>query len=178
MFGLIIPNYKTLNEDQKSRYQSVYCGLCHSLRDKYSNISRLALSFDLTFLVLLLSSLYEPEEKSENCNCIFHPGKKYSTAQNEFSNYCADATVALAYHKLVDDINDEEKTIAKIGKKALNSQYKKVQSANPRMTEKIDIYMKEILKAEDNASDNSAADKIAMNFGMIMAELFTPYKDM
>ena len=64
--------------------------------DKYSNISRLALSFDLTFLVLLLSSLYEPEEKSENCNCIFHPGKKYTTAQNEFSDYCADATVALA----------------------------------------------------------------------------------
>ena len=107
MFGFIIPNYNTLKESEKNRYQSIYCGLCHSLRDNYSNISRLALNYDLTFLALLLSSLYEPNEATEDCKCIFHPGKKFKSVNNEFSDYCADLTVALAYHKILDDVKDD-----------------------------------------------------------------------
>lgn len=148
MFGFITPNFQTLSDEEKSRYQSVYCGLCHSLRDNYSNVSRLALSYDLTFLVLLLSSLYEPDEKKDNCNCIFHPGDKYETAQNEFSDYCADLTVALAYHKILDDINDDDKLIAKVGERALASQYKKVKEKLPDICALIEKSMAEIQKIE------------------------------
>lgn len=148
MFGFITPNFQTLSDEEKSRYQSIYCGLCHSLRDNYSNVSRLALSYDLTFLVLLLSSLYEPDEKKDNCNCIFHPGDKYETAQNEFSDYCADLTVALAYHKILDDINDDDKLIAKVGECALASQYKKVKKKLPDICALIEKSMNEIKKIE------------------------------
>ena len=148
MFGFITPNFQTLSDEEKSRYQSIYCGLCHSLRDNYSNVSRLALSYDLTFLVLLLSSLYEPVEKKDNCNCIFHPGDKYETAQNEFSDYCADLTVALAYHKILDDINDDDKLIAKVGERALASQYKKVKEKLPDICALVEKSMAEIQKIE------------------------------
>ena len=158
MFGFITPNFETLNEQEKSRYQSVYCGLCHSLRDNYSNVSRLALSYDLTFLVLLLSSLYEPAEEKDNCNCIFHPGNKYETAQNEFSDYCADLTVALAYHKILDDINDEDKLTAKITEKALRSQYEKVQQKHPETCSTIEKCMDEISKIEKMTRVNEIND--------------------
>ena len=172
MFGYIIPNFKTLKDEEKSRYQSVYCGLCHSLRDNYSNISRLALSYDLTFLVLLLSSLYEPTEATDNCNCIFHPGDKYETAQNEYSDYCADITVALAYHKILDDVNDEGKLRAKIGEKALREQYQKVKAKLPDTSASIEKYMKKINELEKNSKTEDAGDEIAKNFGMIMAKIF------
>ena len=172
MFGFIIPNFETLEEKEKSRYQSIYCGLCHSLRDNYSNISRLALSYDLTFLVLLLSSLYEPAESKDNCNCIFHPGDKFETAQNEFSDYCADMTVALAYHKILDDINDEDKITAKISEKALRAQYEKVKKKHVETCAAIEEYMKEICKLEKDDNSIGVGDEIAKNFGMIMAKIF------
>lgn len=177
MFGLIIPNFETLDESEKTRYQSVYCGLCHSLRDNYSNIARLALSYDLTFLVLLLSSLYEPKDTHENCNCIFHPGKKFETAQNKYSNYCADITVALSYHKILDDINDENKIPAKISEAALKNQYEKVKNKLPDTCKIIEKYMKEIKNTEASATNIEAGDKISKIFGLIMAEIFNPNKD-
>ena len=177
MFGLIIPNFKTLKDEEKSRYQSVYCGLCHSLLDEYSNVARLALSFDLTFLVLLLSSLYEPSETHEHCNCIFHPGDKYETSQNKFSNYCADITVALAYHKILDDIADEAKLSSKISKTALKNQYVKVQKKLPETCSAIENLMSQINKLETSAKNKEAGDEISKIFGLIMAEIFSPNKD-
>lgn len=177
MFGYIIPNYNTLKEEQKNRYQSVYCGLCHCLRDNYSNISRLALSYDLTFLVLLLSSLYEPKEESENCNCIFHPGKKFQSAKNQFSDYCSDLTVALAYHKILDDVNDDGKLKAKIGEKALRDQYKKVSEKIPETVASVEKFMGEISEMENDPTGPESGDEIAKCFGMLLGKLFAPTND-
>lgn len=177
MFGLVIPNFETLDESEKSRYQSIYCGLCHVLRDKYSNISRLALSYDLTFLSLLLNSLYEPKESSEYCNCIFHPGKKYSSTITEFSEYCADMTILLAYHKILDDINDEQKLRYKISEKALRNQYDKVKTAYPELCTNTENYMQAITEIENSNKHESDGDTAANIFGLIMAEIFAPKQD-
>lgn len=176
MFGFIIPNFKTLNENEKSRYQSLYCGLCHALRDNYSNVSRLALSYDLTFLVMLLSSLYEPKETKENCNCVFHPGNKFTTAQNQWSEYCADVTIALAYHKILDDIKDDDSLKAKISKRALSSQYKIVESKNSALCKVISHWMNVIQQLEEDP-DETSGDEIAKTFGMITAHIFAPLND-
>lgn len=177
MFGYIIPNFETLKPEEKQRYQSVYCGLCHSLRDNYSNISRLTLSYDLTFLVLLLSSLYEPAETHDNCNCIFHPGKKFETTQNEFSNYCADITVAMAYHKILDDVNDEGNLRSKISEHALRAQYKKVCEKIPKICENIEAAMTKISQIEKTDQTFEGSETIAKTFGSIMANIFAVKQD-
>ena len=59
MFGYIVPVLTALSEEQKQRYHAYYCGVCHALRNRHGQISRLSLSNDMTFLALLLSSLYE-----------------------------------------------------------------------------------------------------------------------
>ena len=64
MYGYINCNKAGLSAEEIGRYQSVYCGLCNELKDSFGQIERLSLSYDMTFLILLLSSLYEPEEKS------------------------------------------------------------------------------------------------------------------
>ena len=61
MFGYLVAATKVLEDDELSRYKSVYCGLCRSLKRCFGQHARLTLNFDMTFLVLLLSSLYEPE---------------------------------------------------------------------------------------------------------------------
>ena len=62
MFGHVQANLADLSEEEKKRYRAAYCGLCHTLGKRYGFWTRMALTYDLTFLSLLLSSLYEPEE--------------------------------------------------------------------------------------------------------------------
>jgi hypothetical protein len=64
MFGYVTANIKELTKQQQTRYNAVYCGICRQIREQSGQMSRLALSFDMAFLALLLMSLYEPEEVS------------------------------------------------------------------------------------------------------------------
>lgn len=53
------------SREEQERYRSVYCGLCRNLKMRYGELERMSLSYDMTFVILFLSSLYEPEERSE-----------------------------------------------------------------------------------------------------------------
>ena len=72
MFGYIHPVMSVLSDEQKLRYRSFYCGVCHALSDQYGQIRRLSLSNDMTFLAVLLSSLYEPEARLTKSRCAVH----------------------------------------------------------------------------------------------------------
>ena len=58
-----------MTEDEKKRYRAVYCGLCRALKERYGLAGRMGLNFDMTFLILLLNSLYEPQEISSEAVC-------------------------------------------------------------------------------------------------------------
>lgn len=72
MFGFVQPNTKDITDGEKARYTVLYCGICHSLGANHGFMRRLGLSYDMTFLALLLSSLYEPQETQPH-------GKMYRT---------------------------------------------------------------------------------------------------
>ena len=59
MFGYLVAASELLEEEQQQRYKECYCGLCRSLDRCFGSAARLTLNYDLTFLVLLLSSLYD-----------------------------------------------------------------------------------------------------------------------
>ena len=76
MFGYVNASLKELTQEQKLRYNTVYCGLCRNIRAVAGQVARLSLSYDMTFLALLLMSLYEPEETSGPNACKLHPIEK------------------------------------------------------------------------------------------------------
>ena len=61
MFGYITANMATMDKEQQTRYRAYYCGLCRVLREHYGQAGRMTLSNDMTFLAIVLSSLYEPK---------------------------------------------------------------------------------------------------------------------
>ena len=73
MFGYIECNRSKLSKEEEERYQSVYCGLCRNLKMRYGELERMSLSYDMTFVILFLSSLYEPKEKTTDFRCGIHP---------------------------------------------------------------------------------------------------------
>lgn len=54
MFGFVQANLADLSQEEKERYQGAYCGLCKTIGQRHGHIARLGLSYDLTFLSLLL----------------------------------------------------------------------------------------------------------------------------
>ena len=76
MFGYVLVNPQTLEEGEKQRFRACYCGLCRALKARYGDAGRLTLSNDMTFLSMLLSALYEPEETQGALRCPLHPLKK------------------------------------------------------------------------------------------------------
>ena len=62
MFGYITPDRSQMTEEQLVRYGGCYCGLCRILQKRHGFLGRMTLTYDMTFLVLVLSSLYEPAE--------------------------------------------------------------------------------------------------------------------
>jgi len=103
MFGNILPDPSCLSEEQNRRYRAGYCGLCRTLKTEYGLWPRLTLSYDMTFLLLLLSSLYEPEETWGEARCAAHPTKKHSYFQNRYSSYTAAINTVLTFYKCLDD---------------------------------------------------------------------------
>ena len=61
---------------------------------------QMLLSYDLTFLIVLLTGLYELENTETEFTCPPHPTKKRTAYINEATEYAADMNLILAYQNL------------------------------------------------------------------------------
>lgn len=175
MFGYLTADTATLTEEQLKRYQACYCGLCRSLEKRHGQLSRLTLNYDVTFLVLLLSSLYEPAETAGERTCIRHPKTPQPWMNNEICDYAADVNLALAYLKCLDDWEDEGSLLALTQARVLRPDYETVQKAYPRQCAAMAQALEELHAIEKENLE--APDAAAACFGRLMAELFVYRED-
>ena len=89
MFGYVTIYHKGLAKPELDRYQAYYCGLCRTLGQKYGLPGQLTLSYDLAFIAILHSALYEPQTQFSAGRCAPHPIKARPRAANEFLDYAA-----------------------------------------------------------------------------------------
>ena len=107
MFGYVVVNQSEMKFKEYDVYRSYYCGLCQSLKERYGVLGQLSLNYDMTFILMLLTGLYEPKEQEDQCRCVAHPLEKHATRRNLFTDYVADMTVLFACYKAEDDWEDE-----------------------------------------------------------------------
>ena len=170
MFGYVTINKMELKFKEYYSYKGYYCGLCKCLKSQYSNKSRLTLNYDMTFLILLLSSLYEPENKIYNERCMVHPSKKQLIIQNEITEYAASVNIMLSYYNMVDNWNDEKDLKSLAVSKALKSEFDK---ASSRFREKADIIKGRLDNISNLEKENSRdVDAVSNEFGHLMEEIF------
>ena len=89
------------------RYKAYYCGLCRKLKEEYGFRGRMTLTYDMTFLIIFLSSLYEADNREFQSHCPLHPVKKIPMLQNDISEYGAKMNILLTYFKFEDDWKDD-----------------------------------------------------------------------
>ncbi|MBQ6947473.1 MAG: hypothetical protein IJN42_05440, partial [Clostridia bacterium] len=137
-------------------------------------IGQMALNYDLTFLYLLLSSLYEPATCEEYRRCAVHPLQKQRRTLNEIADYCADMTVLLAYYNALDDWNDDHNVVKKAYADKLEKFIPAIMVTYPRQSKAIKEMMAQIDEIERAGEIN--LDAVAGRFGILMGELFV-YKE-
>lgn len=170
MFGYVAPDLSALDESQRMRYRSAYCGLCHVLRKRHGLSGSLTLSNDLTFLAILLNALYEPEEHSGVERCAAHPVKRHRWIYSEPFEYVADMNIALAYHKCMDNWIDDRSILSRGEAALLKRAYMSVSKLYPEKCEAIDAWLEEIHRIE--MENQVGIDAPVNSTGRILGKLF------
>lgn len=170
MFGYIVANRAILSEEQVRRYRAVYCGLCRTIGERHGQAARLCLTYDMTFLVLLLDSLQEPEQRTGNHPCVAHPLTKAPWRRSRWTEYAADMNVALAYYNCLDDWQDDRNLPKYAFAKALAPAYRNVKARWPEQCALIEECLARLGELEREQSPE--LDAAAGCFGQLMAGLF------
>lgn len=175
MFGYLTVNGRELSAEARTRYEGYYCGLCHALNERFGAQGRVTLSNDMTFLLMLLSSLYEPEETRGTSFCILHPVKKRVVARNALCGYAADMNIMLAYYKCADDWRDDNSAMARLQTKLLKRGFESVERAYPDKCGVVRECLDEIYLIE--ARDGRDVDALANLTGRFLGEIYAYRRD-
>ena len=161
MFGYVVMNKPEIRFKDFDLYRSFYCGLCRELREKYGISGQISLTYDMTFVVILLSALYELPTLKGTTRCVIHPVQKQQVRKNAATEYGADMNILLTYYKCRDDWEDEKKAAALGYAKILQGKNKKLSRHYPEKAAKIRQLLHEL----------SAMDRMSGCFGRIMEEI-------
>lgn len=173
MFGYVNVYEKLVSEADYSVFKEYYCGLCKAMGRRCSQLTRLGLSYDITFLAIVLSSMNNSLPKKENKSCIAHPFKRRSyIAGDEAIDYCADMGVLLEYYKLLDDWNDEHSIKALLGLLIFRIGKNRAFARNREKSTVIKECLDKLSRLEE--AHCSSIDECADCFAKILEELFVP----
>jgi hypothetical protein len=175
MFGYIAANLDALTKEEKSRYAKFYCGLCHQLGTQYGGVGSATLSYDMTFLSLLLSSLYDPDENCGGRHCVRHPVRMQPYVVTPATAYAAQMNILLTYYKCLDDWNDDHNPIAKKRSEQLKKHLPGIVEANPHRCAAIAACLQRLGEMEKSGELNP--DLPANCFGELMGTLFVWRQD-
>lgn len=175
MYGYVVVNKPEMKFKEFDEYRTYYCGLCHSLKSGYGLKGQLSLTYDFTFLSMLLSGLYEPREERKKCKCIVHPFSEQHTVSNKYIDYISDMTILITWYKCMDDWDDEKKLLKKLYGDSLKKHVDKIKDRYPEKADVIAICMKNIRGAEKRNENN--IDIVAGYFGKALAEIMAVNED-
>ena len=175
MFGYVTICEPELKVKDLKKYRAYYCGLCRILKEDYGFMGQMTLTYDMTFAVILLSSLYESQTETRMHRCKVHPVKKQFMLTNEITSYAAAMNVLLAYYHMEDDWNDEHKVSSLMTKSLIYRKAERISEQYPRQSGGIRKWLRELDECEKEGSTD--IDRTAGCFGHLMEELFVYRED-
>lgn len=167
MFGYIVLS-SNAEKDEKKTYRSFYCGLCHTLKEKYGKDGMMCLSYDMTFLTLLLSDLDGEKVTEGEERCPVHPLKAHRYFTTPIMDYTSSMQILLSYYSLIDSIHDEGK--GRDREKKLRPYVEEIEKKYPRQAEAVRKNLAVITEYEKTEKKNP--EFLALTFGNLLGEIF------
>ncbi|MDE5864014.1 MAG: hypothetical protein K2H34_06695 [Lachnospiraceae bacterium] len=175
MFGYVVVNKPELKIREFHEYQSYYCGLCRTLKQRWGIRGQISLSYDMTFLAILLSLLYEPVEEELAERCVAHPMEKHRARCNEMIVYAADMNLMLTWYKCRDDLKDEKRVVKGIYGISLGSGIDEIKNIYERQYRAVQDNMEKLAFLEGECCEN--IDNLSGCFGHLLEEIFVVKQD-
>ncbi|MCD7825852.1 MAG: DUF5685 family protein [Clostridiaceae bacterium] len=175
MFGYVQIRKPELKIKDYDVYHGTYCGLCSELKRLYGFPGRMTLTYDMTFLVLCLSSVYDISFQEKRERCIVHPGKKHLRLTNEITEYAAHLNMILTWYHLKDDRADERSKKAWLGIQIYQKRKRCAEEKYPAQAQEILEALNELSALEQAGEKNIFS--LADCFGRLMSRLFLYRRD-
>ncbi len=170
MFGYVRPEKPDLLMRDFASYKAVYCGLCKAIGKRIGQWQRFTVTYDMTFLALLLLAFSTVEPAVRNEGCILNPFKKKAiVAQHPVLDYAADMSCLLAYESMRDDAKDDKPIRGRLLSLILHRSTKKVAGSRPALASFVREQLSQLEEIEKGRSSSDPADC----FGGILRRLFT-----
>lgn len=177
MFGYVVINDQELKGKEVSLYRSYYCGFCRKLKEKYGFLGQMTLSYDMTFLIMLLTDLYDSTPETGETRCVAHPLGSHATRTNLFTEYAADMNLVLAYYNCLDDWSDEHKVHRLMLAKLLKNRTQQIGTDYGYKVAVIKDRLDKLHTAEEKDDSETDIDTAAGYLGDMLAEIFAIYDD-
>ncbi len=173
MFGYVTICGERLSDTGKADFKAYYCGLCKATGKCCSQAARLGLSYDITFLAIVLSAADADNTHDEYRRCILHPRRgKMRIVCGRTLDYAARGGNILSYLKALDDVRDDKSFKSLVAAAVL---YPGARSAMKRcggLYTAIKGYLDKLSALEKENCAN--IDETADCFAKILETLFTP----
>ena len=171
MFGYLVYNNDKITKEDKQIYQECYCGLCNRLYEHYGTAGRKTLSYDLTFVTLLLSAIYDDEVTKGTEKCPLHPIHEHPYWYSDITEFTCDMNLVLSYYKMLDDYNDDHNMKAYKSAQKLEQDIAEIRQKYPEQMKVIEKCLKDNAEME---KQNVLNPDIPSNcFGVLMSQIFT-----
>ncbi len=174
MIGYVTVNRGELKVKELGIYQAFYCGVCRDIKEKFGQIPRMTLSYEMTFLAMLLTSVYDAPKSVRRLKCLLHPAERRACIRNEFTSYAADMCLITSYHNLMDNWTDEKSAKSLVFARLIRNGYKEAAKRNKRQAAAVVKCIRETRKVEASGDDN--IDLASGLTGHMLEEIFK-YKE-
>ncbi|MEG1395862.1 MAG: DUF5685 family protein [Oscillospiraceae bacterium] len=170
MFGYVRPLRGELKVKDLEAYEAVYCGLCHTLGNRYGFAARMTLNYDFVFLTMLLA---HGEGTFHACKkrCAAHPAhKKNVCTAGPAMEAAADESLILTYWKLRDNVADSgfwKGLPARVSAAILHGAYQKAAALRPEFNSAVVLHLKELQSLEE--ANSPSIDRTADTFAKILS---------
>ncbi len=110
MFGYVRADTPYLYIKDDTLYKAMYCGVCKGIAQVCGHSARMGLSYDVTFLSVLLHNLAGIDVKIEKQHCLTHHIRSRQMAEvDELTRKLGGLNIMLVYYKYTDDILDGDR---------------------------------------------------------------------
>ncbi len=110
MFGYVRADTPYLYIKDDNLYRAMYCGVCKGIGQVCGQTARMGLSYDVTFLSVVLHNIAGIDVTIEKSHCLTHCIRSRQMANvDELTRQLGALNTALVYYKYTDDIMDGDR---------------------------------------------------------------------
>ncbi len=169
MFGYVRPEKPDLLIRDFTAYKAIYCGLCKTIGRRCGQIPRAAVTYDMTFLSLLLLALSPQPLDLSLESCVLNPLKKKPVAGScPVLDFAADLSCLLAFYSAKDDAADERPIRGRMATLLLARAARKAGRRHPELN----TWIREKLELMKQSEQQDSLDETAALFGAMLKRIF------